>query len=231
MHGIYFSANNDAEVFRLPINPEKVDVSTGGSGEEFTIAKLGTVNIPKDVKLEEYSFESYFPATKTHYSTTAFKDPQSYIDMLKKWQKNKMSVRYIYVDGTFTINELVTIESFDYEESDGSGDVYFTLSLKQYVSFGPKKMVVVKKPIAKKPATTSATKPKPTVVKKESPPRQNAKTAQQTYSLIKGDSLWKVAQKFLGSGSRYPEIQKLNGIKDSQLRKLPIGLKVKLPAK
>lgn len=220
-HGIYFSANNDQEGFRLPINPEKVGGSISGDGEKFSIAKTGKVNIPKDVQLEAFELASYFPYEDTHYSPTAFREPQYYIDTIKKWQKNKMPVRYIYVDGSFSINELVTIEKFDYDETGGSADVNFTLSLLQYVSFAPQKMTVVKK-------TTAA---KTQVVKKTTPPRQNTKPQPKTYSLVKGDSLWKVAQKFLGNGSRFREIANLNGIKDSQFRSLPIGLKLKLPSK
>lgn len=220
-HGIYLSADNDKEGFRLPINPENVNESGAGSGEEYTIAKLGNVNIPKDAKLEEYTLESYFPLHSSPYLMSPHMEPQFYIDTLKRWKKEKMTVRYIYVEGSFTLNELVTIEKFDYYESDGSGDVYFELALKKFVAFGPKKMVVVKKSAASKPA----------VVKKAAPPRQSKKTVPKTYSLVKGDSLWKLAQKQFGDGRRYKEIQKLNGIKDSQLRKLPIGLKVKLPPK
>ncbi|WP_342505612.1 LysM peptidoglycan-binding domain-containing protein [Sporosarcina sp. FSL K6-2383] len=224
MRGIYFSANNDEEGFQLPILPEKVSELGAGDGEDFSISKLGNINIPKDPKLEEYPLESFFPATETHYSSTAFREPQYYIDALKRWKKNKMAVRYIYVNGSFSINELVTIEKFDYEESDGSGDVYFTLALKKYVHFAPKKMAV-KKPIVSTASVKAA------VVKKTAPPRQNSKPAPQTYSLISGDSLWKVAQKYLGDGNRFREIANLNGIKDSQFSSLPIGLKVKLPTK
>lgn len=218
MHGIYLSIKNNAEGFRLPINPEKVDVSVAGDGEEFSIAKLGKINIPKDIELETYSLESYFPLHPTHYLTMPHRAPQYYIDALKRWQKEKIPVRYIYVNGSFTINEAVTIESFDYEESDGSGDVYFNLSFKKYVFFSPKKMTVVKK------ATVN-----PVVVKKTVPPRQNTNPPPQTYSLVKGDSLWKVAQKYTGKGSNYPALATLNGIKPSQYRKLPIGLKLKIP--
>lgn len=220
-HGIYFSANNDQEGFQLPINPEKVSVSIAGDGEKFSIAKIGKVNIPKDVQLEGFELASYFPSGDSHYSSTVYREPQYYIDTIKKWQKNKMPVRYIYVDGSFSINELVTIEKFDYDETGGSADVNFSLSLLKYVSFSPQKMTVVKN-------TATA---KTQVVKKTTPARQNTKPQPKTYSLIKGDSLWKVAQKELGSGNRFPEIQKLNGIKDSQLRSLPIGLKLKLPSK
>jgi len=220
-HGIFFSANNDQEGFQLPINPEKVNVSIAGDGEKFSIAKTGKINIPKEVQLAAFELASYFPFGDTHYSSTAFREPQYYIDTLKKWQMNKMPVRYIYVDGSFSINELVTIEKFEYDETGGSGDVNFSLSLLKYVSFAPQKMSVVKK------TETS----KKTIVKKTTPARQNTKPQSKTYSLIKGDSLWKVAQKILGNGNRFPEIAKLNNIKESDYRKLPIGLKLKLPSK
>jgi LysM repeat protein len=223
VHGIYFSANNDREGFRLPINPETVGVIGTGDGEGFTIAKLGNINIPKDVKLKEFTIESFFPASESIYQVTPFREPQYYIDTLEKWQVSKISIRYMYVNGSFVINELVTIESFDYDETGGSPDVNFKIKLKKYVPFGPKKMKVVKK------TTTEPGKTKTQVVQKKTPPRENKKVIPQTYSLVKGDSLWKVAQKYTKNGANYRELQEFNGIKDSQLRKLPIGLKLKIP--
>jgi LysM repeat protein len=224
IHGIYFSANNDREGFRLPINPEKVEVIGAGDGEKYTISKLGKVNIPKDEELKEFPLESYFPASESIYQVTPFREPQYYIDLLEKWKTSKKPIRYMYVNGSFTINELVTIESFDYNETGGSADVNFKLKLLKYVPFGPKKMVVVHPP-----PPVNNQKPKKQVVKKSAPPRENKKDIPQTYSLIKGDSLWKVAQKYTKNGANYKELQKLNGLKDSQLRKLPIGLKLKIP--
>lgn len=220
--GIYLSVKNDSEGFRLPVNPEDVEVGIKGDGEGFKISKLGSINIPKDVELDEYPLESFFPAQNYHFLDAEFNEPIFYIEKLSRWQKEKLPVRYIYVNGSFTINEMTTIENFTYKESFGSEDVPFKLSLKKYVSFGPKKMVV------KKP---TAAAPKAAVVKKNAPPRQNAKAQPKTYSMVAGDSLWKIAQKQLGNANRYGEIAKLNGIKESQYRKLPIGLKLKLPAK
>ena len=34
----------------------------------------------------------------------------------------------------------------------------------------------------------------------------------RVHTVVKGDTLWGIAQKYLGSGTRYPEIMKLNGL-------------------
>lgn len=231
MRGIYFSVKNDTEGFRLPVNPEIVNVKNEGSGETFKIAKLGAVNVPKDVELKEFDLVGFFPAQAYHFLETDFKEPTFYIEKLEKWMNDREPVRYIYVDGSFSINELVTIESFPYDETYGTADVNFTLSLKKYVPFGPKKLKVAKP----KPATTpspvavAAVAKKPEAVKKKAPAPQNKKVVPQTYSLVRGDSLWKVAQKYTGNGNNFSELAKLNNIKPSQYRKLQIGLKLKLP--
>lgn len=226
MRGIYFSVKNDTEGFRLPVNPATVNVKNAGDGESFKIAKLGSVNVPKDVELKEFDIESFFPAQPYHFLETDFREPTFYIEKFEKWMVDKEPVRYIYVDGSFAINELVTIESFAYDETFGTTDVNYTLALKKYVPFGPKKLKVAKPATSTAPKSKSTSKP---AVKKETPPPQNKKTVPQTYTLVKGESLWKVAQKYTGNGNNYPELAKLNGIKPSQYRKLPIGLKLKIP--
>ncbi|MEK5487908.1 LysM peptidoglycan-binding domain-containing protein [Lysinibacillus sp. FSL M8-0355] len=225
MIGIYLSANNDKEGFRIPVNPPELPFKNTADGEEFTIAKKGTVNVPKPMKLTEFAFSSFFPANDTHYAETQFKEPKKYIDQINMWMAKETVIRFIYVGGSFSINEQVTIESFEVKDQYGTADVDYTISFKKYVPFGFKKMEVVKKSTTKK---GKATKQPAKVAKKEAP-RDNPKPVPQTYSLVKGDSLWKIAQKYTGNGANYKSLQSLNGIKDSELRKLPIGLKVKIP--
>lgn len=46
------------------------------------------------------------------------------------------------------------------------------------------------------------------------------------YTIVKGDTLWGIAQKFLGNGMRYPEIKELNGLTSDLI--FP-GQMIKLP--
>ena len=48
------------------------------------------------------------------------------------------------------------------------------------------------------------------------------------YKVAPGDSLWSIAEKYLGSGSRYGEIKELNGL---MYDAISVGQKLKIPNK
>lgn len=49
---------------------------------------------------------------------------------------------------------------------------------------------------------------------------------QEVYTTVKGDTLWNISKKYLGSGPRYKEIMKANGLKSSVIRP---GMVLKIP--
>ncbi len=50
--------------------------------------------------------------------------------------------------------------------------------------------------------------------------------AYTTYTVKKGDSLWKIAKKLLGSGNKYKQIQSANGLSSALIK---VGQKLKIP--
>lgn len=54
----------------------------------------------------------------------------------------------------------------------------------------------------------------------------NTSTSYTTYTVKKGDSLWKISKKLLGSGTKYTQIQKANGLSSALIR---VGQKLKIP--
>ena len=51
-------------------------------------------------------------------------------------------------------------------------------------------------------------------------------SAETVYTVVHGDSLWAIAERFLGAGSRYAEIKEANGLKDNTIYS---GQKLKIP--
>jgi len=144
--------------------------------------------------------------------------PVVYIKLIEKWMASKRPVRFIFSSSTYDINTAVSIESFQWEESaGGGGDIEYTIKLMKYIFYSAKKITTVTNSEGGKVGATSTDS------------RPNDKQQDKTYTLVAGDSLWSVAKKKLGNGNRWKEIQTLNNIKDSELKRLPIGKVMKLP--
>lgn len=222
VYGVELSFNNKQEIIQLPINPSSIDVDNSGNSKTYEVSGLGEVNVIKDRKLTEYSFSGLFPAQWYPFVTTdKLLHPVEYIKMIEGWMATKRPIRFIFVSDTYDINTPVSIEAFPWKEIAGSGgDIEFSLKLKQYVFYAAKK-------ITKKPAATLVKGKAAAPVAKVT--RPNDKQQPKTYKLVAGDTLWIVAAKQLGNGDLWKSIQKINGIKDSELKNLKVGRVLKLP--
>lgn len=220
------SFNNEAEAIEFPVLPEKIEVSSSGDNKTYDISQLGEVNVIKSSKLTEIAFESIFPVNwfpGANVAQQAIFAPSHYIDKIEKWRREKQPMRLVLVGSTMNINLPVSVERLIWSESGGAvGDIAFQLSLKEYRFYAAKKVQV-----AKQSGSVSVTMPK--LLSSKTPARADTRVQPKTYTLVAGDNLWKVAQKFLGDGSKYKQIQTLNGIKDAELKRLPIGKVIKLP--
>jgi len=213
--GIWLSWNNQEEGFELPILPGTIGETVKGAGEGHEVMGLGNINVIKDRELAEYSIESFFPGHSYPFITAEIVfEPKQYVTYIEKWMASKRPIRFVYAKGSNEINKAVSIESFEWKESAGSpGDIEFSLDLKEYRFYGARRAVVVNNSASKKTA----------------PPRADERNKPKTYTMVAGDSLWKVAKKVLGDETKWRDIQKLNGISDSELKRLPIGKVLKLP--
>lgn len=229
-YGIWLSWNNQQEGFELPILPREIGPSIRGDGAGHDVAKFGKINVIKDRELAEYTIESIFPAQPYPFITASIVlRPMDYVNYIMKWWETKRPIRFVYVGGNAyvdaegrTISEINTpasIEGFEWKEVAGSpGDIQFSLQLKEYRFYEARRVQVVQQQDGAPP-----------IIQKEEPQRPDEREPPKTYTLVAGDNLWKVAQKTLGNGARWREIQQLNGLTDAQLRNLPAGLTLKLP--
>lgn len=213
---IWLSYNNQEQSFLLPVNPPEIQIGDSGGGKSYEVSGLGEINIIQSPKLTDISFDSFFPAAGSEYSFIVKKehllDPVFYIMVIREWMEKKKPIRFVFTGASFDLNIPVSIEKFEWREAAGSGDIEYSLALKKYVFYGARPVIVSKDKGSSKP-----------------PDRPSDKQTPSTYKFVAGDTLIKVARKQLGDESRWREIQKLNGIADSQLTKLQIGMTLKLP--
>jgi len=126
----HLSWQNNTEMFMLPITPSEFELTNPHINKVVNINDLGDINLIGKRGLSEITIESFFPKQNYYFCKTTPLDPQKYIDMILKWKESGKPIRLIITDTS--VNIAATIENFIYGVRDGTGDVYFTLELKEY---------------------------------------------------------------------------------------------------
>lgn len=189
--------NNGNDKIRFPILPSSFKITASNQNTSENVHRKGEVNLLGERNLKTIEISSFFPAHEypfaqyQGYST----NPYSYVKKIEKWKDNKVTPVFI-ITGVF--DKTVSIESFEYGEEDSTGDVTFTLSLKEYST------VSYSKP---KKKTSNGKK----VTKKSNSKKRSTKSTKTTkYTIKKGDTLWKIAKKKTGKSSNWKKIYKKN---------------------
>lgn len=189
--------------YKLPVNPEEIKKTQKLSIEKYQVLKSGQVSVPKFPELWTYEFSCELPHQEVHYMESGSRaDPDRYIRAITMSQKKKKPVQLIYSNGeTDDESVKVLIETCTITEKAGEeGDKYLSLSFVQYKAPSKKYVAVV---------TPAATVAQPQTPQPENPAVEQGKT----YTVQKGDTLWKIAKQFYGNGSQYPKIVSANSDK------------------
>lgn len=140
---IKFFFEFESEKAQLPVNPEQLKIVSSGNNKTTEIIKLGEINLIRQIKLREITIESFFPIHENFpYVLTKgkFKGANYYLEFFQKIRDSKAPLRFIVSDSS--VNMLAAIESFEWNQSGGDLDVYYSLKLKEYVPYSAKKVTV-----------------------------------------------------------------------------------------
>ncbi|MDD3039758.1 phage baseplate protein [Bacteroides sp.] len=233
----YFSGNG--EVITLPINPGVVKVERKGQNKEKEVLNLGEINILRTPGLRSLKISSYFPQAESILPTnlnvySVLKsvalwkkeryDPEYYVSFFTKLQEEKKPLKLVITDLDFSM--MMAVERFTFTRKAGEhNDIYFELSLKEWVRYGATKVTVERDANGK---ITKVTKTELTNTDAE----LGIVTIPSKHEVSEGEKIWEIARRLTGDGTNYKGILSSNmakGIIGSGLENLA-GKTLEIPA-
>lgn len=205
----WLQKDNDSK-FQLPVKPSEYTINVSHKNTVVNVIQKGDINLIGKTGLRDLSLSSFFPARDYNFSNNSGrKEPLAYVEKIEGWRNSGEPIRVIV---TGILNMECTIESFNYGEKDATGDIYYTISLKEYKKIKTKQATVS----LVKGATTTST-------------RTTKEPSGGTYTVKKGDSLWKIAKQFYGNGAEYTKIYNANKDKIKNPNVIHIGQVLTIP--
>lgn len=194
----------DGTSLTLPVTPAGYSWAVGRNMETINISQLGDVYRPGGrSRFAGDALECLLPAKEYPWMEPgAVPNPQHYLDVLTAWAAAKEPVRYI-VTGT-DINTLVYLESVEYREQDGTGDVYASIRLREYADLEAREVSLAGVPDAN---TGNTSRP------------AESSGASCSYTIVSGDTLSAICRRYYGkyTATYYNALAKYNGIKNPHL--------------
>ena len=175
--------NNGEERLYLRVNPAEVEISRPNCNRVYELAMGGTVNVWGGRGLREVRLVTFLPAEDSPFY--GGEEPRSVLAMLRAWQDSGDPIRLILSDSD--INDAFLIEDLTEILREGDRDVGLRLTLREY-------------------------KFKSALAGGEVTVRQDERTTPETYTVRQGDTLWELACRFYGDGTRWRALAERNGI-------------------
>ncbi|MDO4280790.1 MAG: LysM peptidoglycan-binding domain-containing protein [Peptococcaceae bacterium] len=194
---IYLKAEGDDREIRFPWLPEKIQFKTGETvAASFDIYKKGPVHLPLGLGLRELEWDGIFPGLKRHGTgmnrLDAVMAPRYYHDILVEWKQKQLPLNVLVTSTPFNFD--CYIADYSGDVTGGFGDFEYQLHL------------IERTHITIKVTTESGQDQSSESGDDSKRPSEEA----TSYTIKAGDSMWEIAQRYLGDGIRWQEIYKLN---------------------
>lgn len=192
-----FKNTETEEALVLPVTPGGYRLSYGRKAVQMDMHGVGTLNLPGEAAALDETIECFFPARAYAFSQPeAGTDPFGPLEILKRWCDRGAPVRFIVSDTP--VNELVLLDPIQYEERDGTRDLYIVIPMRGYR-------------LLNAPGTELED------TGNEARPVETQPDHAGSYVVQRGDTLWAIAKWVYGDGSLYGKLAAANHIANPNL--------------
>lgn len=203
---VYITELDTGTRVTLPLPPEAVKCKAETKFISYNIINVGEVKIPNGEKLTKFSWSGRLPGASMRHmrmvSAADWRSPKEIQGIFSMWRSYGKKLRLL-ITGT-TINHDVYLENYTVDNKK--------LDTVEYsISFTVAKDILVYTTAELNVGNTTAkTTTATTLERAASAEAATTAATAQTYTVKSGDTLWAIAKKFLGNGSRYMEIYEAN---------------------
>lgn len=192
----------------LPVLPESYEVGCEWGNQTVNVNAIGEVNLLGLGKLETISWSCFFPAREETYTRRGIMAPKECVSLLKAMEAaGPLDIHLLDV-----LAMHATIESFQFSEKDGTGDIYYSINLKRYI-------YINREGVVNRAILGGAGRPEPET------PRDGVR-----YTVKEGDTLFAIARRQLGTTDWTPIYTANRDVIGANPSLLTPGTVLRLPA-
>lgn len=191
-----------------PVPPAKVKMKINNQNTTMSLIDDGEINFLKMAGLTTVQFDLLLPQTRYPFAAYAngFKGADYFLMALERLKTQNEPFQFILSRVTptgkllFDTNLKVSLEDYEVEEEAENGfDVMVSVNLKQYRHFATK--TIIREP-------QKAGQPAKATVK--TPREADSAPKKKTHTVVKGDCLWNIAKRYMGSGTKHTALYEAN---------------------
>lgn len=199
---IYIAEKTGNRSMRIPWIPESITFDSNGTRfAKYEILKAGEVYVPSGVNIHGYSWKSILPGEgrkDNPLQRGAWQDPLWYQQIWSSWRNNGTPL-HLLVTGA-PINHDVYLEDYAVDYKGAFGDYDYTIKFVDARTLS----------IDQQASTQSSGNVQAAQDSKGTITRSETDSSQKTYTIKAGDTLWAIAERFLGSGAQWSVLYELN---------------------
>lgn len=188
---IYIKEADGSRELRIPWLPDSIKFTSNGTRmASYEILDVGEVQVPTGSNLSGFSWSSIFPGEghkDLPFLRGSWKSPKNIQTLLSEWREYGTPLRLI-VTGT-PINHDVYLADYDVAYESGYGDYKYDISF-----IRRRRIKITSKKVASSGKSSGS----------------SGSGGGKTYTVKSGDTLWAIAQKYYGAGSKYGSIYNAN---------------------